>query len=404
MRINKTQIIIISIIATIGVFVLLEANEPTPVNWFPSYSKKDKIPLGTFATYELIQKTYQIQDINQPPFEFLTDRDSLSSSSTYTFINESVHFDDAELKKVLTWVAKGNRLFVSAKNISPNLLDTLAIETNTLIDLTEITTQPVVAVVDEYLKNNTTYTYDRATEIPYFQKTDSLPTTGLGIVTLQQDSVRIKCPQLNFVQQTFGEGSILLHTFPEAFSNYFVLKDNNYQYTENLLQYIPTEQPLLWDNYYKNGKTFYTSSLYFLLTNKYLKWAYYTLLLGTVLFVLFEGKRKQRSIPIITPLKNQTIAFTRTISGMYLEQQDHTSIAQKQYTLFLAYIRNQLRIPTDSLDKETIKAIAIRSNNTVADTKKVLTYGEKLNTKYTVTQDELTQLAQLISRFKHKAS
>ncbi len=397
---KRNKIIIIIIIAAIGILTFLEANEADPINWFPSYAKTDKIPMGTFASYNLIDKVYDLKDVNQPPYEFLSDNDSISG--TYVFINGTVNFDQAELDRILQWVAQGNLLFVSAKSISDNLLDTLLIATDHLVALNSIATKPMVALVNNNLKTTEPYLYDRDIKSPYFSEIDTSRTSVLGVSQLYNDTLQINSPKLNYIQQDFGKGEIVLHTFPEAFSNYFMLKENNYEYTQNLLAYIKPNTTLLWDNHYKAGKTFYTSPLFFLLQNRYLKWAYYTLLLGTLLFVLFEGKRKQRSIPIIEPLKNQTVAFTRTISGMYFEKQQHKEIVAKQNLLFLEYVRNELRTPTDTLDEKTLKNIAARSNNTIEDTHALFRYFKELNTKKAVQQVELMQLYKLITKFKNK--
>ena len=126
------------------------------------------------------------------------------------------------------------------------------------------------------------------------------------------------------------------------------------------------------------------------------------MLIAALLFIIFEGKRKQRAIPVIEPLKNQTLAFVRTISGMYYEKQQHKEIAIKQNVLFLDYVRSVLRVPTDHLDEKTLKTIAARSNNDLDTTKTLFTYFKTLNTKTVVTKEELFKLHKLISDFKNK--
>ncbi|PKV50356.1 uncharacterized protein DUF4350 [Aquimarina sp. MAR_2010_214] len=401
---KSSKIAIIIIIAAIGLLTYLEASEPEPVNWYPSYAKTDKIPLGSFVSYNLIKESFgtkQVQDINQPPYEFLKDNDSVLG--TYFFINGSINFDKNELNTILKWVENGNTLFVSAKTIENRLLDTLNIETGNLISINEISTKPLVELVNTELKAKSPFLYDRDIYNPHFNELDTVNTTILGISQLYNDTLKIKDPKVNYIQQSFGKGKILLHTFPEAFGNYFMLKDKNYQYTQNLLAYINPNQKILWDNYYKSGKTFYTSPLFLLLNNRYLKWAYYFVLIGVVLFVIFEGKRKQRSIPIIEPLKNQTLSFTKTISGMYFEKGKHKEIATKQNLLFLDYVRNVLRIPTNELNEKTIIDIAARSNNSIEDTKILFKYFEELNKKVKIEKEELIQLYELINVFKSQS-
>ncbi|WP_024770261.1 DUF4350 domain-containing protein [Aquimarina macrocephali] len=401
---KSSKILIIIIIGAIGLLTYIEASEPEPVNWYPSYAKTDKIPLGSFVSYNLIKESFDtqgLQDINQPPYEFLKDNDSVSG--TYFFINGSISFDKNELHTILKWVERGNTLFVSAKTIENRLLDTLNIETDNLISIDKISTKPLVELVNKELKAQSPFLYNQDIYNPYFSELDTINATILGVSQLYNDTLKIKDPKVNYIQQSFGNGKILLHTFPEAFGNYFMLKDTNYQYTQNLLAYINPNQKILWDNYYKSGKTFYTSPLFLLLNNRYLKWAYYFVLIGVVLFVIFEGKRKQRSIPIIEPLKNQTLSFTKTISGMYFEKGKHKEIATKQNLLFLDYVRNVLRIPTNELNEKTIVDIAARSNNSIEDTKIIFKYFDELNKKVKVEKEDLLKLYQLINIFKTRS-
>ncbi len=401
---KSSKIFIVIIIGAIALLTYLETSKPEPINWFASYAKTDKIPLGTFVFYNAIKESFNtqgLQDINQPPYEFLSDNDTISG--TYFFVNRSINFDKDELNTILRWVENGNTLFISAKIIEHKLLDTLNIETDNLISIDNISTKPLVELVNKELKTQSPFLYDQDINNPYFNELDTINATILGITQLYNDTLKINSPKVNYIQQSFGTGKILLHTFPEAFGNYFILKGKNHQYTQNLLAYINPNQKILWDNYYKSGKTFYTSPLFFLLSNRYLKWAYYFVLIGVVLFVIFEGKRKQRSIPVIEPLKNQTLSFIKTISGMYFEKRKHKEIAIKQNLLFLDYVRNVLRIPTNELNKKTIIDIAARSNNSIEDTKILFKYFDELNKKVKIEKEEVLKLYQLINIFKSRS-
>jgi len=401
---KRIKISILFITLFIGVLTYFEATEPEPINWFPSYSKFDKIPFGTFVSYDIINKAFEentIKDINQPPYEFLSD--TMDIEGTYVFINGTVNFGEAELDKLLSWVDQGNSLFISAKSIDQPLLDTLQLETNALVNINNISTKPIVELTNKNLKSKQAFLLDRDITNRYFSSIDTINTTALGIMQLYNDTLKVKKPKINYIQQKFGEGNIILHTFPEAFTNYFILKDNNYLYTQNMLSYLDPNLQILWDNYYKSGKSTATSPLYMLFKNRYLKWAYYFIILGFVLFIIFEGKRKQRSIPVITPLKNQTLAFTRTISGMYFEKQKHKEIATKQNLLFLDYIRNTLRIPTDHLDEKTLIDISARSNNDIETTKNLFRYFDELSKRKKIEKDQLIKLYDLITDFKNHA-
>ena len=412
---KKSKILIIVIVALVSLLTFLEASQPEELNWFPSYAKTDKIPLGTYVFHDLLtsaKEKEELREVNLPPYELLTGDTSQEFSYTYLFINETISFDEDELNKLLDWTSQGNTLFISAKRMSSNLLDTLHLKTNNLLQADNLTTQPIVNLTHTKLKKDKSFLYDRDTYVPYFSEIDTSTTVVLGYTQLYEDSLEVTKKNVNFIKQGFGQGKIILHTLPEVFTNYFILKNKNYQYTEGAISYINpnpeldsdrnTRHQILWDNYYKAGKKIYTSPLYFLLSNRYLRWGYYTVLIAALLFIIFEGKRKQRAIPVIEPLKNQTLAFVRTISGMYYEKQQHKEIAIKQNVLFLDYVRSVLRVPTDHLDEKTLKTIAARSNNDLDTTKTLFTYFKTLNTKTVVTKEELFKLHKLISDFKNK--
>jgi len=199
-----------------------------------------------------------------------------------------------------------------------------------------------------------------------------------------------------------GKGQFLIHLQPEIFSNFFLLAENNTTHTEQVFSYLESSETIYWDNYYKSGKHIDISPLRVLLDNKYFKWAYYFVLLGCLLFIIFEGRRKQRSIPIVQPLTNKTYEYTRTIAGMYLDKKENTLIAQKQISLFLEFIRTRLRLPTENLNERFYKTVAERSGNTVEDTLKLFTFIEKLNHKTTTSEADLLKLYKEIKEFKKK--
>ena len=189
---------------------------------------------------------------------------------------------------------------------------------------------------------------------------------------------------------------------PDAFINYFMLDKDNYTYTEAALKYIPEDATIFWDNHYKNGKSVNTTPLYMLFKNRYLKWAYYMLVIGVILWVFFEGKRKQRAIPIIKPLPNQTMAFTKTIAGMYFEKQDHKSIALHQINHFMEHIREVYNMPTSDRGLDFIEKLAAKSNNKQEDTKRLMDYITAIGQKYPISKEELLKLNKLIEAFKTK--
>lgn len=394
------KIALFAMVLLVALLVFVEATRPQPVNWFQSYSRVDKIPLGTYVLHDLLREKLQDRFIekDRPPFEVLSDT---TLSGTYFFVNGYVNFDETELKSLLQWTEKGNTLFVASHSFSRKMLDTLSLELSTAYLLDNTRTQPMVELVNKNLKTAQPYHIERDLLIRQFSKIDTTSNTVIGVSQAFEDTVEITDPKINFIKVPFGDGTILLHTQPEVFSNYFLLEKNNAAYIEGVLSYVKTTQNFYWDNHYKSGNPIQLSPLHILLNNKHLKWGYYFMLIGALLFVLFEGKRKQRNIPIVTPPSNKTYEYTRTIAGMYYDQKDYKAIAEKQIILFLEYIRTRLRIPTETINKRFFKQVAARSGNTLEDTQELFALIENVQHTSKPTADQIMNLTQEINTYKH---
>lgn len=391
------------LLVLIASLVFLESSKKDPINWYSSYAVKDKIPYGTFVLYNTLKETRNSDDfkeISRPPYEFLAD--SNHQSGTYFFVNEYIGFDEAEALQLLDWVARGNTLYIAGRGIGTTILDTLSLETDSYYQLNNLERKPLLELAHPDLKTKDPYILDRDIQTSYFDKVDTLNTVVLGTYDYikDEDTLALKEPKVHFIKQAFEEGTIIIHLMPESFTNYFMLHNANYAYTEGALKYIPEDSPIYWDNHYKNGKVVQTSPLRMILSNRYLKWAYYMLIIGVILWVFFEGKRKQRAIPIIKPLPNQTLAFTKTIAGMYYEKQDHKSIALHQINHFMEYIREQYLLQTSDRGLDFIERLASKSNNTQEDTKRLMDYITSIGQKYPITKEELLKLNRLIEAFK----
>lgn len=391
----------------VGIFLLLiialtylEASEPQPLNWSPSYSENDKIPLGTYILFEhLRDQPFDLEEVNVPPYEFL-EHDTLEG--TYFFLNDQLGFDDSELDRLLKWISKGNTAFLAAENFGGKLLDTLGLQTEALVPQDGLSFKPILNLEEEHLKNDRAYLFNYESYVPYFSEVDSVEHEILGVAQFYRDTLLIRSPKPNYIRTKFGEGEILLHLTPKAFSNFFLVHDQNIEYAERALAYVPTNSTLYWDKYYKTGKSFYTSPLYILLNNRALKWAYYFALLGSLLFVLFEGKRKQRSIPIIEPLQNQTYHFTRTVAGLYLDRKDYKKIASKKIGLFLDHIRTKMHIPTSEINRDFYEKVAAASGNTGEEVENLFRQIAGVQGQETITKDQLLKLSSAIDNLKNK--
>lgn len=384
------------ILLVVLLLTYLEASEPDPVNWNPSYLETDKIALGSFVFYDSWVGTgANLEKVNIPPYEFLNE----APSGTYFFLNNYLNFDDAEVKKLLSWVTEGNTLFLSAGYFSENLRDTLQLETATRIPGGDLSSLPFLDLVNPTLQKQGPYQYTHDVNLEYFRGIDTLEHTILGVASLKEFNKAEEAFPV-FLHSEWGEGNIYIHSFPEAFSNYFLLNEDNYSYAEGVLAYLDRDETIYWDRYYKSGKSFHTSPLYILLNNRALKWAYYFVLLGAVLFIIFEGKRKQRPVPVVAPLKNQTYEYSRTIADLYLEQKKYKALALKKIDHFNDYIRNRYRIFSVWGEEKTHRELAEKSGHSIEEIRKLLAFFQEISRKSEISKEELHELNDKLDSYK----
>lgn len=396
---KKGKIYIILVAIAILAIVALEMTKPKQINWFPSYATHHKIPFGSYVFNDQLKRlSDSVVSIDRPPFEYLKNN---NINGTYLFYNGGIAFGKEELNSLLDWVSQGNTLMVSAVNFETQLLDTLNLDTRSINTFNNFENKYQVRLVNPLFDDSKAYIYDKPTTFYHFNKIDTLNTTVIGLIgKYKAQDPSLQDSLVSSIKQGFGKGEIILNTFPQAFSNYFILQSPNQDYTAGFLSYINTNQPVYIDTYYKTGKTFYTSPMYLFLNTQSLKWAYYLVLIGALVYIIFEGKRKQRAIPIIKPLKNQTVDFTRTIANMYYENGKHKDIAVHKIQHFLEYIRNTLHLSTAEINSTFIKNLAARSNNSEEDTQALFGFISDLSARTSISPIELERLNTLIEQFK----
>lgn len=399
---SKSQkIVFVVFFILLGFLVYLEATKPLPISWFPSYTKEDKIPLGTFVLHKALKNNFSnsLIDVNEPPFLFLKANPEIQG--TYFFINNTINFDETETKELLKWTAKGNTLFLAAKTYNKLILDTLNLEIKNFYLFNKFETQPLLKLANKNLKPYKSFHIERDFKIPFFTKIDTSSQTVLGFSQAYEEQINNENLKANFLKIPFGEGQLYLYNQPEIFTNFFLLESDNYVFTENVLSYINTNSTIYWDNYYKSGKKVNASPLKIILTNKSLKWAYYLILLGILLYVLFEGKRKQRAIPVKDPLKNKTLEYTETIAGIYLDKKDNKAISIKIINQFKEYIKNQLRIDVNESDSRFFEDLSSKTNTSKEEIKYIFNDFKHVQNKTIVTDQDLFKLHKKITQLKN---
>ena len=402
---KRSKIALYAIGVVIVLMMIAEITKPKALNWRDSYSASDKIPLGCYVLYNELEsfsnQTIEVSTKNS--FESLKEQKDSTKTISF-FINDGISFDKQASEALLKYVEKGNTVFISANYFYGNLSDTLNISVGT--DSNGLFKKPSLnSFINPSLKKNAKRFSD-VIENSYFTKIDTLQAIALGTIEIDKnDKINndtIPDININFIKMPYGSnnGAFYIHTNPFAFTNYHMLNDKE-DYAATVLSFLPKHH-IIWDNYYKSGRKIITSPLRFILQNQALKWAFYIALLSLILFVIFRGKRTQRIIPVVEPLKNATLDFTKTIGDLYYQHGDFTNIITNKIQYFLEQIRSKYYLNTNELSEGFISKLAIKSSNKKEDTKALIDYIVYLKSKSNHTEKDLIQLNKLIESFtKH---
>ena len=363
-----------------------------------TYSQKDKNPFGAFVLHEQLQQLYYHNSLRTVKTNFeSTWRDISDTGSVYINISKSLFLSDTDLTAMLAYVANGNSLFISSNNIDEHLLDTLGCEAgvNHYQQSFDEMKKTSVNLSNQVYTDSAAYQYFYVPFYNHFTKRDTLYSRELGSNSWGA----------NYIVVFYGKGRFYLHTEPRALSNYFLLQKDNYKYFQQVFSFTPNiPQHVYWDDYY-NRKNHQKdpagnkTGLAVLLQYPAMAWAFWLLMLLFGLYILFGGKRKQRIIELIAPNTNTTVAFTETISRLYLQQKDNRNIADKLITYLLEHIRNQYFLNTSQINDEFISTLSRKSNNKKEGTEKLFKLINTIHQSMEVSDQQLLLLNQQIENF-----
>lgn len=400
---SKSIKIYIAVLVFILILILIgDYNQQKPIDWRPTYSVNDKIPFGLYVFDKEIGGILKKQKIQRiaavTPYEFLDskyDDDTLVETykikGTFVNISQQNNIDDQSIKELMYFVSHGNNAFLSMANFPKPLLDSLKFEyTSNLLQTENASVWLANKKVSPKVYKSTSDIAD------YFSKIDTLNTTVLGY----EGNPKIK-KNINFIKVPYKNGYFFLHMHPVAFTNYNLLKKDRYQYAENVLSYIP-KGDIFWYTKMQHDENISGSPLRYIFSQPALKWAWYLFLIGMLIFMIFNAKRKQRVVPILQPLSNSTIDFTKTIGNLYYQEGDHKNIIDKKIIYFLEKIRTEYLIDTTKLDEDFIKKLQHKTGKDEKDIQElVFLINEHRNSYHASIEEDLIRINNAIEKILH---
>jgi hypothetical protein len=416
------KIYILFLILVLGLIVWVDYSRPKPIDWTPYYQLNKKSPLGLFVlnnelpamfskdSLELISnqtifeyltpnyRTELIENYNEETYEYTEEyvtydefgneveaQDSiLRSQNTWLYINKNYNIDPSSTKKLLLYIKNGGNALLSCEFFPRNLLDSLGIQQTRKWSVGD-------SAMFSIKGSKPSFYLTKEFHAGHFTWKDGLKANSLGTFKYKNSQ------NIYFAEIPFGKGKIWLHLYPVLFTNYELLKDNHYQLTQSTLSILPN-QKILWMVKDQTGTFISRHPLRFVKEHAPLRWSWYMGWILLAIFMLFSAKRKQRVVPIIPPVNNTTVDFTKTIGNLYFQEKDHYDLMSKKIQYFLEKVRSEYWMDTTILNEDFSRKLQAKTGKSEEKVQQVIQLIQKHQKQTSATEADLIALNNAINQ------
>ena len=358
---KKDRIYLFFLALLFGGFLLVKLTERQPLNWNLTLDYTSKDPYGTAALHALLPALFSDVLVEKKTIYEL--RSNLKPSDNIFVLAKNFEPGHEDISAILDLANTGSQVFLSAESFGKALQDTLHFEVyHNFFDFTSFRQSDSLFIAFNTTLNGGSMAFGDSTESStnkfYFKSINQRN----HVTRYAPDSARVLAinerRDINTIRIPYGKGQIFINSTPAFFTNIYALGPNR-QFIASLLSVMPSTK-LIWFENYQVGNRELQTPLRYILTTEPLAWAYYLSMGAILLFMAFEVRRKQRAIPIIKPLSNQSLEFASTISTLYFQRGDHKNIADKRIHYFYDYVRQHFYLTghePDFVEKLSIKSV-----------------------------------------------
>lgn len=399
----KQGLIYCSLLFTMSLLVSCGAKEKLP-SLSETYSYRESIPFGTQVMFRQMNYFFYRNEIQVRKTNLVkTLAGNYDSASLYIDVSRNFFLTKDERNTLFTFVSNGNTAFIAAQNIDSSFLNELGLVQSTEMDSPEFLFSlgyNTLKLQQGVFSDSSSYTYYY---LPFGNVFGKYPEEKAKVLGTNKKGTP------DFVLVFYGRGRFYIHTEPRAFSNYFLLQHKNYEYLQQAFAFVPAvPEHVYWDDFY-NKRNYVPSDkepksgLAVLWQYPAMAWALSLVIGLLLLFILFDSKRRQRIIKPLQPNTNTSVAFTETVSRLYLQKKDNRNIADKMITFFFEQVRNQYFLHSNQLDDAFTDTLSRKANVPKEDVAKLFGSISWIQQSAQISDHDLLTLNQQIQNFfKHK--
>jgi len=335
---NKTfKIYAVIFIVVMIILVLFEANKTERTDWRKNFDINQKSPFGLFVFNNEVNALFKnkIKKTSETPYDYYQ-----ADKKPHNILVIEEDIDRQSWNKILDQVSEGSDAMLIVSEMPKEISDSIGYYDSQI----SFEDENVLKLTEKKFTNDFIH-------LDKFPSGRGFTFIKPGVEVLGKTVEKNNTDQANFIKIKFGKGSIYVHCEPLFITNYYLLKRGNVRYAQDVFSYLDNRETI-W--FVENDAKVSQFFLRFILSNPALKYAWWVLLGGLVLFIFFNAKRKQRIVPIMEPLKNTSVDFVKSIGNF------HDMMAKKaQY--FLNKVRMDLLIDTQHLDAEFAKKLHLKT-------------------------------------------
>lgn len=379
---NKTfKIYAVIFIIVMTILALLEVNKKETLNWRKNFDIHEKSPFGLFVFNNEAGNLFKnnLKKIETAPYEYY----SQHKKGIHNIIIIENDIDGQSWKKILDQVSAGSEAMLMVSRMPKEISDSIGYYDSEI----SFEEENVLKFTDKKYQND-------------FIKLDKFPSgRGFsfikpGVEILGKTVEKRNTDQANFIKVKFGKGIIYAHTEPLFLTNYYLLKPGNIKYAQDVFSYLPDKETLWFVKSNTKTSQFF---MRFILANPALKYAWWILLGGLILFIFFNAKRKQRIVPITEPLRNTSLDFVKSIGNLYLQEGDFHDMMSKKAQYFLNKVRLDLLIDTQNLDEDFAKKLQLKTGKPMEMINEAINLIKKAQDPYaSVIKEDLARINKLL--------
>jgi len=379
---NKTfKIYAFIFIIIMVILALLEVNKKEVTDWRKNFDVNEKSPFGLFVFNQEAKHLFKnnLKKIDVTAYDYYNE----NKKKPHNILVVESEIDTESWNKILNEVSKGSDAMLIIAKMPKEISDSIGFYDSEI----SFEDKNVLKLTDKKYKND-------------FIRLDKFPSgRGFsyikpGVEVLGKTVEEDNADQANFIKAKLGKGNIYVHCEPLFLTNYYLLKSGNTKYTQDVFSYLKDRETLWFVEANTKESQFF---MRFILGNPALKYAWWLLLGGLVLFIFFNAKRKQRIVPIIEPLKNTSLDFVKSIGNLYLQEGDFHDMMAKKAQYFLNKVRLDLLIDTQSLDEEFSKKLQLKTGKNIEIINESVSLIKKAQDPYaSVMKEDLVRMNKLL--------